>query len=165
MEINGGEVIEVPKTIRKEASSSNPAKPARRDPDRAEADSQLAEQENGPEGKHDIPNDDQDPGGEVGDEEVEAAAKKAAVGLNLLHPAGDERQAALAEGEHRPLQPFRMGRQHAGGDKTGGLAAATADHGHGPAATGLVVGQAEADQPTTKDQDRLRHRRWRLGGR
>ena len=108
MEINGGEVIEVPKTIRKETTSSSsspgeqdPRPAARRpaagnNPDRAEADSQLAEQMNGPEGKHDIPNDDQDPGGEVGKEEeeaVKAAAQKAAeavAGLNLAEDVADD---------------------------------------------------------------------------
>jgi hypothetical protein len=118
MEINGGEVIEVPKTIKKVSGSSStpgeavlPAdqkpgwKSVGSNPDVAEADSQLAEQENGPEGKHDIPNDDQDPGGEVKGEEdavVEAAVKKAAeavVGLNLAEDVVDEGGAAPPDGE------------------------------------------------------------------
>jgi hypothetical protein len=113
MEINGGEVIEVPKTIKKLSGSSTPGevlpadqkagwKSAARNPDVAEADSQVAEQENGPEGNHDIPNDDQDPAGEVvvkGEEDavVEAAVKKAAeavVGLNLAEDVADEGGAA-----------------------------------------------------------------------
>jgi hypothetical protein len=82
MEINGGEVIEVAKALSKPlspaalskplspTSSSSPAAGAGRpNPDLAEADSQLAEQENGPDGMADIANDDQDPGGEVKDDE------------------------------------------------------------------------------------------------
>ncbi len=80
MEINGGEVIEVAKALSKPltpaalskpltpTSSSSPAA-GRPNPDLAEADSQLAEQENGPDGMADIANDDQDPGGEVKDDE------------------------------------------------------------------------------------------------
>ncbi len=85
MEINGGEVIEVAKALSKPltpaalskplipatSSSGSPAAGAggRPNPDLAEADSQLAEQENGPDGMADIANDDQDPGGEVKDDE------------------------------------------------------------------------------------------------
>ncbi len=85
MEINGGEVIEVAKALSKPlshaalskpltpATSSSSGSPAagagRPNPDLAEADSQLAEQENGPDGMADIANDDQDPGGEVKDDE------------------------------------------------------------------------------------------------
>ncbi len=85
MEINGGEVIEVAKALSKPlapAALSKPLSPTtsssgsspvagagRPNPDLAEADSQLAEQENGPDGMADIANDDQDPGGEVKDDE------------------------------------------------------------------------------------------------
>jgi hypothetical protein len=81
MEINGGEVIEVAKSLSKPLSPAALSKPltptssssstaaGRPNPDLAEADSQLAEQENGPDGMADIANDDQDPGGEVKDDE------------------------------------------------------------------------------------------------
>ncbi len=91
MEINGGEVIEVAKALSKPltaaalskplspatSSSSSPAAGAGRpNPDLAEADSQLAEQENGPDGMADIANDDQDPGGEVKDDENQVFVTK-----------------------------------------------------------------------------------------
>lgn len=105
MEINGGEVIEVakmssPAEEQPPPPDSRPISAGRRqNPDRAEADSQLPEQENGPQGKADIANDDQDPGGEIKDEEeaaaVEKAAKAAAGSLNLAEDAPPDGEAVV----------------------------------------------------------------------
>jgi len=43
---------------------------------------------------------------------------RAAVGFELAHPLGQQRQACVTQGEHWPLRPSDLGREHAGGDKS-----------------------------------------------
>ena len=82
------------------------------------------------------------------------SAGQAAVGFDLGHPAGNSVQAELSELQQGAAQAFGMGSQHAGGDEPGRFAASSADHGHALPPSGQLVGDRQAHQPATQDQDR-----------
>ena len=52
-------------------------------------------------------------------------------------------------------EPFCVGGEHAGGHKPGGFIAAPAEHRHRFAAARQLVGDRQAHQPATQDEDRL----------
>ena len=87
------------------------------------------------------------------DSAVPQPAGEAAVGFDLVDPAGNPPQAVLAEAQQITAEPFGMGREHPGGHKPSRFAALAAEHLNGASSPGELMGQGETHEAATEDQN------------